>query len=214
MKMHVRAFLEMAHYYRQFIPAFTELTSPLTDITQRGAYHPVQWTEYCDIVAFAKVKKALCGKPSYFTPIFDFLFVLKSNRWNMGLGTLLSQEVKWVDHPVLYHSRKQGRNNAYTVSCLLSGQWAPYCTTSWDAPSPSAWTTLAPPLFRFEVVHRPGLQMVFADFLFHLPEQGREALAVDRMFPGITRALGLCGMKGGVEPQVSVIDAAVGDGHD
>jgi len=58
-----------ADYYRQFIRTFTELTSPLTDLTRKGASDPVQWTQQCQ-VAFEKVKKALCGELLLFTPNF------------------------------------------------------------------------------------------------------------------------------------------------
>ena len=41
-KKEVRRFLWLAGYYRRFIPAFAELTSPLTDLTRKGASDPVQ----------------------------------------------------------------------------------------------------------------------------------------------------------------------------
>jgi len=49
----VRAFLGIAGYDRRFIPAFTELTSPLTDRTRKGTPDLVQWAELCQ-VAFEK----------------------------------------------------------------------------------------------------------------------------------------------------------------
>jgi len=65
----------MAGYYRRFIPAFAELTSPLTDLTRKGASDPVQWTDQCQM-AFERVKKALCGEPLLFTPNFELPIVL------------------------------------------------------------------------------------------------------------------------------------------
>jgi len=44
-KKEVRRFLGLASYYRRFIPDFADLTSPLTDLTRKGASDPVQWTE-------------------------------------------------------------------------------------------------------------------------------------------------------------------------
>jgi len=61
-KKQVRAFLQMAGYCRWFIPASAALTSPVTDLTRKGASDPVLWAEQCQPV-FEKVKKALCGEP-------------------------------------------------------------------------------------------------------------------------------------------------------
>jgi len=58
----------LAGYFRRFIPAFSELTSPLTDLNRKGASDPVQWTERCQL-AFERVKKALCGKPLLYTSL-------------------------------------------------------------------------------------------------------------------------------------------------
>uniref|UniRef100_A0A0E9T7I0 Reverse transcriptase/retrotransposon-derived protein RNase H-like domain-containing protein n=1 Tax=Anguilla anguilla TaxID=7936 RepID=A0A0E9T7I0_ANGAN len=44
-KKEVRWFLGLAGYYRRFIAAFSEMTSPLTDLTRKGASDLVQWTE-------------------------------------------------------------------------------------------------------------------------------------------------------------------------
>ena len=60
-KNEARRFLGLAGYYRRFIPAFSELTSPLTDLTRKGVSDLVQWTELCQR-AFERVKEALCGK--------------------------------------------------------------------------------------------------------------------------------------------------------
>ena len=68
-KKEVRRFLGLAGYYRGFIRAFAELTSPLTDLTWKGASDPVQWTEPCQR-AFERVKEALSGEPLLFTPNF------------------------------------------------------------------------------------------------------------------------------------------------
>ena len=69
-KKEVRRFLGLAGYYRRFIPNFAELTSPLTDLTRKGASDPVQWTEQCQ-ESLERVKQALCGEPLLHTPNFS-----------------------------------------------------------------------------------------------------------------------------------------------
>ncbi len=61
-KKEVRQFLGLAGYNRMFIPNYSDLTSPLTDLTKKEAPDPVQWMELCQ-QAITKVKAALCGRP-------------------------------------------------------------------------------------------------------------------------------------------------------
>ncbi len=56
-KKEVRQFLGLAGYYRRFVPNFSDLTSPLTDLTKKEAPDPFQWTELCQ-QALTKVKAA------------------------------------------------------------------------------------------------------------------------------------------------------------
>lgn len=37
----------LAAYYRRFVPDFSDVNSPLSDLTKKGAPDPVQWTEPC-----------------------------------------------------------------------------------------------------------------------------------------------------------------------
>ena len=104
-KKEVRRFLGLAGSYRRFIPAFSELTSPLTDLTRKGASDPVQWTESCQL-AFERVRQALSGEPLLYTPNFSLLFILQTDALNSRLGAILSQEVEGVDCPILYIGQK------------------------------------------------------------------------------------------------------------
>ena len=57
LKKQVRLFLGLAN--RQFILDFSRLTSPLTDLTRKGASDPVQWMERCQMT-FLKISVCLC----------------------------------------------------------------------------------------------------------------------------------------------------------
>ena len=52
----VRSFLGLAGYYRQFIPQFTSIAVPLTNLTRKG--HPFAWT-FREGEAFQYLKDAL-----------------------------------------------------------------------------------------------------------------------------------------------------------
>ena len=185
----VRRFLGLASYYRQFVPGFSELASPLTDLTRKGAPDPVQWTERCR-VAFDGIKNALCGETVLYAPNFDLPFSLQTDASDRGLGAVLTQQVEGADRPVLYLSRKlserEGRYSTVEKECLAI-RWAVGALryyllgrsfTLYSDHAPLQWLHrmkdsnaritrwyLALQPFNFRVVHRPGTQMVVADFL-------------------------------------------------
>ena len=121
-KKEVRWFLGLAGYYWRFIPDFAELTSPLTDLTRKGASDPVQWTEHCQ-GSLERVKQAICGEPLLHTPNFSLPFVLQTDASGRGL----SQQVRGIDRPVLYISRKlserEARYSTVERECLAI-RWA------------------------------------------------------------------------------------------
>ncbi len=100
-----RQFLGLAGYYRRFIPDYSELTSPLTDLTKKEVPDTVPWTERCQQV-FTQVKAALCGGPLLHSPDFSLPFLLQTDASDRGLGAVLTQEIGGEERPVLYISRK------------------------------------------------------------------------------------------------------------
>ncbi len=188
-KKEVRQFLGLAGYYRRFIPNFSDLTSPLTDLTKKEAPDPVQWTEPCQ-QALTQVKAALCGGPLLHSPNFNLPFLLQTDASDRGLGAVLAQVVGGEERPVLYLSRKlskrETRYSTVEKECLairwavltlryyLLGREFTLCSDH----APLQWLHrmkdtnaritrwyLALQPFKFKVVHRPGVQMAVADFL-------------------------------------------------
>ncbi len=125
-KKEVRQFLGLAGYYRRFIPDYSELTSPLTDLTKKEVPDTVPWTEQCQ-QAFTQVKAALCGGPLLHSPDFSLPFLLQTDASDRGLGAVLTQEIKGEERPVLYISRKLSkRETMYSTiekECLAI-RWA------------------------------------------------------------------------------------------
>ncbi len=125
-KKEVRQFLGLAGYYRRFVPDYSELTSPLTDLTKKEVPDTVPWTERCQQV-FTQVKAALCGGPLLNSPDFSLPFLLQTDASDRGLGAVLTQEIGGEERPVLYISRKLSkRETMYSTiekECLAI-RWA------------------------------------------------------------------------------------------
>lgn len=102
----VRGSLGLAGYYLQFMPGLAGLTNPWLISPER-----------------VQVKKAVCGEPLLYTPNFPLSFILQIDALNRGLGARLFQQVRGVDRPVVYISRKLLATQC--VSCPL----CPLCAT-------------------------------------------------------------------------------------
>ncbi len=215
-KKEVRQFLGLAGYYRRFIPDYSELTSPLTDLTKKEVPDTVPWTEQCQ-QAFTQVKAALCGGPLLHSPDFSLPFLLQTDASDRGLGAVLTQEIGGEERPVLYISRKLSkRETMYSTiekECLairwavltlryyLLGREFTLCSDH----APLQWLHrmkdtnaritrwyLALQPFKFKVIHRPGTQMTVADFL----SRNGGGLQAGGL-PSLSRVVGVCG-EGGV----------------
>ncbi len=104
-KTQVRAFLGLAGYYRCFIPNFSSLASPLTDLTRKGQPEKVPWGPE-EEEAFQRVKTALTSEPILRAPDFSCPFLVQTDASDTGLGAVLSQVQDGEEHPVVYISRK------------------------------------------------------------------------------------------------------------
>ncbi|KAI2666705.1 Retrovirus-related Pol polyprotein from transposon 17.6 [Labeo rohita] len=102
-KTQVRAFLALAGYYRCFIPNFSTLASPLTDLTRKGQPEKIVWNTTLEN-ALQDIKNALTTEPVLRAPDFTCPFLLQTDASNTGLGAVLSRDGE--EHPVIYISRK------------------------------------------------------------------------------------------------------------
>uniref|UniRef100_A0ABM5F7S0 ribonuclease H n=1 Tax=Pogona vitticeps TaxID=103695 RepID=A0ABM5F7S0_9SAUR len=105
-KKKVKSFLGLVGYYRKFIPRFSEIAAPLTDLTRKKADDRIPWTSDCE-AAFQRLKEALIDYPVLRAPDFDREFIIYTDASNSGVGAVLCQEDENGDqHPVSYLSRK------------------------------------------------------------------------------------------------------------
>ncbi|XP_076454791.1 uncharacterized protein LOC143289631 [Babylonia areolata] len=124
-KTQVRAFLGLVGYYRKFIPNFSAIAFPLTNLTRKGAPNNVVWTPECDR-AFKTLKGRLVSRPVLQLPDLSCQFVLRTDASDHGLGAVLLQEKEGVLHPVAFASRKlSGTESHYsTIEECLAVVWA------------------------------------------------------------------------------------------
>ncbi|KAL0174660.1 hypothetical protein M9458_030628 [Cirrhinus mrigala] len=125
-KTQVRAFLGLAGYYRCFIPSFSSIAAPLTDLTRKGQPDRIRWTEEAEH-AFRIIRGALTTEPVLRAPDFSCPFLLHTDASDTGLGAVLSQVQEGEEHPVVYISRKLSkaeRNYAAVEKEALAIKWA------------------------------------------------------------------------------------------
>jgi glycerophosphoryl diester phosphodiesterase len=111
----VRSFLGLTGYYREFIPHYSTIASPLTDLTKKGQPKKVTWQEAQE-KAFNNLKRTLTSAPILRLPDVSKPFVLRTDASDVALGAVLLQEFDGRLFPVSYASRKLlGRERSYSA---------------------------------------------------------------------------------------------------
>ena len=83
------SFLELASYYRRFVPGFASVTGPLHCLTKKDV--PFIWTTECQ-AAFSCLKNMLTSSPILAYPDFSHPLVLETDAAGPGLGAMLTQD--------------------------------------------------------------------------------------------------------------------------
>ena len=105
-KKDVRSFLGLSGYYRKFVPNFSTVATPLSELTRKNMPKKVIWTTKCD-QAFLELKEALTRAPILMTPDWTLPFILQTDASSTGLGYVLSQvNSKGEEHPIAFASKK------------------------------------------------------------------------------------------------------------
>lgn len=119
----VRQFLGMASWYRRFIPNFSTLAAPLTELTKKKARWKWEETEK---EAFEHLKAALTSAPILACPDFESPFVLQTDASKEGLGAVLTQDRGQGEKVIAYASRtleKAEKNYSATELECLAVVW-------------------------------------------------------------------------------------------
>jgi hypothetical protein len=93
------SFLGLAGYYQRFIPNFSKIAKPITDLLKKG--EKFIWNAGCD-EAFQTLKKLLTTSPVLAQPDITKSFDVYCDVSGTGLGYVLMQE----GHVIAYSSRQ------------------------------------------------------------------------------------------------------------
>ena len=110
-KRQIKSFLgfQLAGFYRRFIPNFSSIASPLTDLTKKNNPNSIKdWQDH-HIRAFQTLKNRLTSSPILRLPVYQEgkLFVPRTDASDIGLGAVLLQDFEGEGHlPIAYASKK------------------------------------------------------------------------------------------------------------
>ena len=108
-KRQIKSFLGLAGFYRRFIPNFSSIASPLTDLTKKNRSNSIKdWQDHHER-AFQTLKNRLTSSPILRLPVFQEgkPFVLRTDASDIGLGAVLLKDFEGEGRlPIAYASKK------------------------------------------------------------------------------------------------------------
>ncbi|GFX17232.1 retrovirus-related Pol polyprotein from transposon 17.6 [Trichonephila clavipes] len=104
-KKELRSVLGLCNYYREYIPKYSELVYPLTELTKKRVPDSIPWTEKHDS-SFHLLKRALVEAPSLYSPVPDKPYTIHSDASQIGIAACLSQKCGDKCYPIAYASQK------------------------------------------------------------------------------------------------------------
>ena len=125
-KKEIRSFLGLVGYYRRFIPNFSAIAAPLSDLTKGGKPNRLVWGEAQER-AFCTLKRRLATAPILRLPDPSKTFILRTDASNIGIGAVLIQQDGEHQFPICFASRKllpRERNYATIERECLALVWA------------------------------------------------------------------------------------------
>ena len=97
----IKQFLGLVGYYRKFVPHFSDIARPLTQLTQKN--EGFNWSTECD-KCFHMLKDYLQEAPilRYPDPTADYILYTDASKY--AYAGVLTQSIEGTDHPVAYTS--------------------------------------------------------------------------------------------------------------
>ncbi|GFS27419.1 Pol polyprotein [Elysia marginata] len=90
-KKEVKRVLGLLGYYRRFVPNYSQIAQPLTDLTRKAQPNKVKWTEECQN-SLERLKGVLKSQPVLRVPNLDKPFVVQTDASNKAIAGVLLQE--------------------------------------------------------------------------------------------------------------------------
>lgn len=100
----IRRFLGMAGYYRNFIPNFSGISAPISDLLKNKP-KKIVWTEAAE-KAFISLKEKLMSEPVLANPDWNKEFTVQTDASDVAIAGILTQQFDDGEHIIAYYSRK------------------------------------------------------------------------------------------------------------
>ena len=102
----LKSFLEMASYYKKWMPKFADVAWPLTEMTWEKQYRALEFIEN-QRTAFNKLKSLLISSAVLVTPVYDRPFIIQTDAPDYAVGACLAQmNNNGIERPIAYSSSK------------------------------------------------------------------------------------------------------------
>ncbi|GFR69192.1 Pol polyprotein [Elysia marginata] len=103
-KKELRSVLGLLNYYRRFIPHFSAIAQPLTDLTKKTSPNKNAWTHKCQ-KSFDELKLALTSEHILRVPDIQ-PFIVQADASNKAIGCVLLQEHEGTLLPCCFAARR------------------------------------------------------------------------------------------------------------
>lgn len=197
----VRRFVGVASWYRRFVPSFSSIIAPITNLLRKRT--KFSWTPDCD-KSFRQLKEYLTHAPILNCPDYNLPFQVQCDASAYGLGAVLIQISPDGEKVICYASRslnRAERNYSTTERECLGVVWAvekfkPYLqgttfTVLTDHYSLKWLNNLKDPTgrlarwavrlqqFDYEIIHRKGKEHLLPDLLSRSTEEHVSLITVE-----------------------------------
>ena len=98
-KKELRSFLGSTNFYSKFIPDYSTLAAPLTNMLKKNCANKLDWSKE-KVESFKNLKQCLSSDPVLQLPDYSKVFCLRTDASNCGIGSVILQETEGKLMPV------------------------------------------------------------------------------------------------------------------